>query len=87
MSSPSADAVNARLDSFRSGTVVSNSNATTAAAPQAGGTGDAAGAWDTAEHRDQTISTINNIRIDLDSVKVTQDALLAVLRTNGLIPQ
>lgn len=87
MSSADADSVNRRIDGFNLGVVVSNSNATTAAAPPAGGTGDAAGAWSSSANRDAAIATINNMRIDLDSVKTQLDALLAVLRTNRLIPQ
>ena len=87
MSSPSPDAVNSRIDQFAFGTIVLNSNATTAAAPPAGGTGATAGAFDTAANRDLAIATINNIRIDLDSVKTQLDAVLAVLRTNRIIPQ
>ena len=87
MSSPSADAVNARIDSFGQGVVVSNAGATTSTAMAAGGTGDAAGAWDTSAHRDESIAAFNNLRIDFDTLHTKVNALLAVLRTNGLIPQ
>jgi len=77
----------AHLDILDRGTVVSNAAATTAAAPPAGGVGAAAGAWDTAANRDSAIASINNIRIDLDSVQTQLNSLLTVLRTNRLIPQ
>ena len=86
------------LDELTSGVIVSNSNTTTAVRTAgiipAGGTGLAEGAWDTAANRDTAITTmgemkdtINNIRVDVDSIKSQLDSLLAVLRTNRLIPQ
>lgn len=48
--------------------------ATVAAAP-AGGTGTAAGAWDTAAHRDTAIATINNLKTRLDALIINLQAL------------
>lgn len=87
MSSPSADAVNARIDQFAFGTVVSNSSATTAAAPPAGGTGATAGAYDNATNRDAMIASLNNLRIDHDHTRQQLDAVIAALKANRLIPQ
>lgn len=47
-----------------------------AAAP-AGGTGAAAGAWDTAANRDAAIATINGLRTMNTELKLDHDALLA----------
>ena len=69
-----------------------------AAAP-AGGTGAAAGAWDTSGNRDLAITTINDLRthaiemdldyeallVDVNAIRVTQNALLAKLRTAGIV--
>lgn len=69
-----------------------------AAAP-AGGTGATEGAYDTAVNRDLAIVTINSLRtwaieVDLDyeallvdvaAIRVTQNALLAKLRTAGIV--
>lgn len=44
-----------------------------AAAP-AGGTGDAAGAWDTAQHRDDAIATINAMRTALINAGILKGA-------------
>ena len=48
--------------------------ATTAAAP-AGGTGTAAGGWDTAANRDLAIATINNLKTRLDQLETALKAL------------
>ena len=87
MSSPSPDAVNARIDSFSSGVVVSNAGATTATVMPAGGTGAAAGGWDTAQNRDLAIAAFNNLRIDHDELHTQFNSVMAVLRTNRIIPQ
>ena len=68
------------------------------AAP-AGGTGTAAGGWDTAANRDAAIVTINDLRthaiemdldyeallVDVNALRTTVNALLAKLRTHGII--
>lgn len=87
MSSPSPDAVNSRIDGFQNGVVVSNAGATTSTAFPAGGVGAAAGAWDTAANRDLAIAAFNNLRIDHDALFTQFNSLLAVLRTNKIIPQ
>jgi hypothetical protein len=48
--------------------------ATVAAAP-AGGTGTAAGGWDTAANRDLAIATINNLKTRLDQLETALKAL------------
>lgn len=57
-------------------TVAPVAETVTAAAP-AGGTGAAAGCWDTAAHRDTAITTINEIKALLESIKTQQAALAA----------
>ena len=87
MSSPSGDAVNARIDGWSNGTSVTGGITTTAAAPPAGGSGATAGAFADAATRDAALSTINNIRIDLDAVIAQVNSLVAVAKTNRIIPQ
>lgn len=74
------------------------STATPAAAP-AGNVGAAAGGWDTAASRDAAIVTINGLRdiavevktdhdtllTDVNALRTTLNALLAKLRTHGII--
>jgi hypothetical protein len=48
--------------------------ATVAAAP-AGGTGTAAGGWDTAGNRDAAIATINNLKTRVDAMEAALKAL------------
>ena len=69
-----------------------------AAAP-AGGTGATAGAYDTAANRDLAITTINDLRthaiemdldyeallVDVAAIRTTLNALLAKLRTAGIV--
>mgnify|MGYP003393022897 CR=1 FL=1 len=87
MSSPSADAVNARIDSWAlQGTVVAAATATTAAQPPAGGTGATAGAYDTAGNRDAMIAALNNLRIDFDALYTRVNTIATVLQANKLIP-
>lgn len=66
---------------------MSASNATTAAAPPAGGTGATEGAYDLAANRDLMIAALNNLRIDHDHTRQQLDSVIAVLKTNRLIPQ
>ena len=79
-------------------TATSIAAAVPAAAP-AGGTGAAAGGWDTAQHRDDAITTINDLRthaiemdldyeallVDVTAIRTRLNALLAVLRTAGIV--
>ncbi len=58
----------------------------------AGGTGAAAGGWDTSGHRDtaittitEMITTINAMRTDIASLRTKQNDLLAKLRTAGIV--
>ncbi len=53
-----------------------------ASAP-AGGTGTAAGGWDTAANRDLAITTINGLVTAVTSLKADHNDLLAKLRTAG----
>ena len=86
MSSTTADSVLAKIEAMSVGTQVTGSGATTAAAPPAGGTGAAAGAYDTAGNRDAMISAQNNLRIDHEATKVALDNLITVLRANKVVP-
>lgn len=56
----------------------------TANAP-AGGTGTAAGGWDTAANRNSAITTINNLRADVIEVRGKLDALITELKAQGII--
>lgn len=60
------------------GTVANSTVANVAGTIPAGGTGAAAGAWDTSGNRDTAITTINEMRTQLN-------ALLTALRAKGLI--
>lgn len=61
-----------------------NASTIPAAAP-AGGTGAAAGGWDTAVNRDAAIATINGLRTAVSDLKTEYNDLLAKLRTAGLL--
>lgn len=55
-----------------------------AAAP-AGGTGAAAGGWDTAVNRDAAIATINGLRTAVTDLQTQYNDLLAKLRSAGVL--
>lgn len=59
--------------------------AATATAMTAGGTGDAAGAWDTAGHRDESIAAFAALLVDVEDLRVQVNLILAALRAHGLI--
>lgn len=79
------------LESFRlshgyapAGTAtVANAAAATAVAMPAGGTGAAAGGWDTAANRDLAIARFAALLVDVADIRTQLNALLAQLRTNG----
>lgn len=75
---------------------VADTDAVTAAAVAgtipAGGTGDAAGGWDTAEHRNTAISTVTEMIVtvnalvdDVAAIRTKQLAILSALRSAKLI--
>ena len=66
---------------------VADADAVTATDAPEGGTGAAAGAWDTAEHRDAAIATINALVADTAALRAKINALLAALRTAGLLAE
>lgn len=68
-------AINLRMDPLPATQIAT---ATPAAAP-AGGTGATAGAYDTAAHRDDAITTINALRTCVIEIKAEIAALRAVL--------
>lgn len=88
----------AAVASAAAATSTAIATATPDAAP-AGGTGAAAGAWDTAANRDAAIATINGLRdicievktdhdanvVDVASLRTQLNALLAELRTRNII--
>jgi len=80
----SGDAVTVAADQAGA---VADADAATATAAPAGGTGAAAGAWDTAEHRDAAIATINALVADTAALRAKINALLASLRTAGLLAE
>jgi hypothetical protein len=55
-----------------------------AAAP-AGGTGAAAGGWDTAGNRDLAIATINGLRLDIIELQAVVSGIITKMRTAGQI--
>lgn len=61
-----------------------NASTIPAAAP-AGGTGTAAGGWDTAGNRDAAITTINGLRTAISDLKTEHNDLLAKLRAAGIL--
>lgn len=61
-----------------------NASTIPAAAP-AGGTGAAAGAYDTDVNRDAAIATINGLRTAISDMKTEHNDLLAKLRTAGIL--
>ena len=71
-----ADGTAVRLGFFGATSVVKPTSltATVAAAP-AGGTGTAAGAWDTSGNRDLAIATINNLKTRVDQLESKLQAL------------
>ena len=80
----SGDAVTVTADQAEA---VADADAATAIDAPAGGTGAAAGAWDTAEHRDAAIATINALVADTAALRATVNALLASLRAAGLLAE
>lgn len=66
---------------------VADAYAITATDAPAGGTGAAAGGWDTAVHRDAAIATINALVDDVTALRAKVNDLLAKLRTAGLLAE
>lgn len=62
-----------------------NNASTIPAAAPAGGTGTAAGGYDTAGNRDLLIATVNGNRIALLALQTEHNDLLAKLRAAGLL--
>lgn len=50
----------------------------------AGGTGAAAGGWDTAPHRDSAITTIGQMQADILALRTTIEAMRTVLVAAGI---
>jgi len=80
----SGDAVTVTADQ---GDAVADAAAITAEDAPAGGVGAAAGGWDTAEHRDAAIATINALVDDVTALRAKVNALLASLRAAGLLAE
>lgn len=64
---------------------ITDSTATVANAAPAGGTGAAAGGWDTAVNRDTAITTINDTRTLALELQTKVNALISSLETSGVI--
>lgn len=64
---------------------IANIAAATASAFPAGGTGAAAGAWDTAANRDLAIAAFAAALVDIADIRTQMNDLLAKLRTHGVI--
>lgn len=67
------------------GAGITDSTAPVTAAAPAGGTGAAAGAWDTSGNRDLAITTINQTRTLALELQTKLNALISSLETNGII--
>ncbi len=67
------------------GATVSDAAAATAVAFPAGGTGAAAGGWDTAGNRDLAITRFAALLADVAGLRAQMNALLAELRTRKII--
>jgi O-acetyl-ADP-ribose deacetylase (regulator of RNase III) len=67
------------------GTTIADPAAITSVAAPAGGTGAAAGGWDTAQHRDDAITSINANRTDIAAVRTALVNLADELRAQGII--
>jgi hypothetical protein len=67
------------------GAGVTASSAVDATAAPAGGTGTAAGGWDTAANRDLAITAINNTRLLALELQTKLNALIASLAANNVI--
>lgn len=61
--------------------------AATASNPPAGGTGTAAGGYDTAANRDLMITSITNLITDVADIRTQFNALLTELKTEGAVAQ
>lgn len=51
----------------------------------AGGTGTAAGGWDTAANRDNAIAQFNSLRLSVIDIKNQIDEILIAIRNHGII--
>lgn len=81
-----SDTEAARLKAIWStGATVANSSASVPAAAPVGGTGAAAGGWDTAVNRDAAIATINGLRTLASELQTQLNALLTELRNRKII--
>jgi predicted RecA/RadA family phage recombinase len=80
------DAVNVTVTQTGADAVADDAAITATAAP-AGGTGTAAGGWDTAAHRDAAIAAINATEADVTALRTTVQGLLASLRTAGVLAE
>ncbi len=67
------------------GATITNAAAATALDPPVGGTGTAAGAYDTAANRDLMITSLTAVIADAADIRTQFNALLAELRTEGTI--
>lgn len=65
------------------GVAVANDATAVPAVAPAGGTGTAAGGYDTAVNRDAMITTVNGLRANVLALQTTVNALLAAARTAG----
>lgn len=69
----------------KQGEAISDAAAATALDPPAGGTGAAAGAYDSAANRDLMITSLTAVIADVDDIRTQMNALLEELRTEGTI--
>lgn len=67
------------------GAAVTDAAAATASDPPVGGTGNTAGAYDTAANRDLMITSLTNVIADVADIRTQFNDLLAELRTEGTI--
>lgn len=84
-SGTAATATTAVAGTVKQAVADADSAVTIPAAAPAGGTGTAAGGWDTAVNRDAAIATINGLRTAVTDLQTNYNDLLAKLRTAGVV--
>jgi len=67
------------------GAAITNAAAATSLTPPAGGTGAAAGGYDTAANRDLMITSLSNLIVDVADIRTQFNDLLVELRAEGTI--
>lgn len=85
LGSTASPATTSTLGVVKQSATVAASAVTIPSAAPAGGTGTAAGGWDTAVNRDAAIATINGLVTDATGYKTTINAILTALKAAGIM--